>query len=69
MGLLVMWGGPGCLGVIARGTVIHDTASRMTAIRENGATSGIGVLATYTYDNLGRRSAGLYHWSRHSRAG
>jgi RHS repeat-associated protein len=28
----------------------------MTAIRENGATSGIGVLATYTYDNLGRRT-------------
>jgi RHS repeat-associated protein len=26
-------------------------------IRENGATSGVGVLATYTFDNLGRRSA------------
>jgi hypothetical protein len=29
----------------------------MTAIRENGATSGDGVLATYTYDNLGARTA------------
>jgi RHS repeat-associated protein len=27
----------------------------VSAVRENGATSGIGVLATYTYDNLGRR--------------
>ncbi|WP_429912127.1 RHS repeat domain-containing protein [Glycocaulis sp.] len=26
----------------------------MTHIRENGATSGIGVLAAYAYDNLGR---------------
>ena len=25
-------------------------------IRENGATTGIGVLATYTYDNLARRT-------------
>jgi RHS repeat-associated protein len=28
-----------------------------TKIRENGATSGVGVLATYAYDNLGRRSS------------
>ncbi len=27
----------------------------LTAIRENGATSGVGVLATYEYDQLGRR--------------
>ena len=27
-----------------------------TAIRENGATSGVGVLATYAYDNLGNRT-------------
>jgi RHS repeat-associated protein len=27
----------------------------MTRIRENGATSGIGVLASYEYDQLGRR--------------
>jgi RHS repeat-associated protein len=29
----------------------------MTKIRENGATSGIGVLATYAYDDLGRRTS------------
>lgn len=28
----------------------------VTKIRENGATSGVGVLATYNYDNLGRRT-------------
>jgi RHS repeat-associated protein len=28
-----------------------------TAIRENGAASGIGVLATFAYDNLGRRTS------------
>jgi RHS repeat-associated protein len=28
-----------------------------TAIRENGATSGAGVLATYAWDDLGRRSS------------
>ncbi|WP_294092784.1 hypothetical protein [Sphingomonas sp.] len=28
----------------------------VSAICENGATSGIGVLATYAYDNLGRRT-------------
>lgn len=28
-----------------------------TAIRENGAASGIGVLATLAYDNLGRRTS------------
>ena len=27
----------------------------MTAIRENGAASGVGVLATFGYDDLGRR--------------
>jgi YD repeat-containing protein len=27
-----------------------------TAVRENGATSGVGVLATYSYDNLGART-------------
>lgn len=32
----------------------------MTKIRENGATSGIGVLATLTYDNLGRRTLLTY---------
>ena len=29
----------------------------MTKIRENGATAGVGVLATYGYDDLGRRTA------------
>jgi RHS repeat-associated protein len=29
----------------------------MTKIRENGTTWGIGVLATYAYDNLGRRTS------------
>lgn len=29
----------------------------VTVIRENGATSGTGVLATYSYDNLGRRTS------------
>jgi RHS repeat-associated protein len=29
----------------------------VTAIRENGAASGIGVLATYGYDNYGRRTS------------
>lgn len=28
-----------------------------TKIRENGATSGVGVLATYGYDDLGRRTS------------
>lgn len=34
----------------------YDLTNAVTAIRENGATSGIGVLATYAYDNLGRRT-------------
>jgi RHS repeat-associated protein len=29
----------------------------VSAIRENGATSGVGVLASYGYDNLGRRTS------------
>jgi RHS repeat-associated protein len=28
----------------------------MSAIRENGATSGLGVIASFTYDNQGRRT-------------
>jgi RHS repeat-associated protein len=32
----------------------HLTTGEVSAIRENGATSGIGVLASYTYDNWGR---------------
>ncbi|ATY32116.1 RHS repeat-associated core domain-containing protein [Sphingomonas psychrotolerans] len=34
----------------------HAVTGEVTAIRENGATSGVGVLATYGYDNLGRRT-------------
>jgi RHS repeat-associated protein len=34
----------------------YNVTGEMTAIRENGATSGVGVLATYSYDNLGRRT-------------
>ncbi|MBX3564025.1 MAG: RHS repeat-associated core domain-containing protein [Sphingomonas sp.] len=34
----------------------HLVTGEVSAIRENGATSGIGVLATYAYDNLGRRT-------------
>jgi RHS repeat-associated protein len=32
------------------------TTGETSAIRENGATSGIGVLATFAYDDLGRRT-------------
>jgi RHS repeat-associated protein len=31
-----------------------------TKVRENGATSGVGVLATYAYDNLGNRTGVTY---------
>lgn len=34
----------------------YDVTGNVTAIRENGAMSGIGVLATYSYDNLSRRT-------------
>jgi RHS repeat-associated protein len=33
----------------------YDAAGRLLKIRENGATTGAGVLASYAYDNLGRR--------------
>ncbi|GAM96625.1 wall associated protein [alpha proteobacterium U9-1i] len=35
----------------------YDVSGAVTVIRENGAGSGVGVLATYAYDNLGRRSS------------
>jgi len=38
-------------------TYDYDLLNEMTAVRENGAASGVGVLATYTYDDLGRRTA------------
>lgn len=34
----------------------HLVTGEVSAVRENGATSGVGVLATYAYDNLGRRT-------------
>ncbi|HET8726342.1 MAG TPA: RHS repeat-associated core domain-containing protein [Alphaproteobacteria bacterium] len=33
------------------------TTGEVTKIRENGATTGIGVIATYAYDNLGNRTS------------
>jgi RHS repeat-associated protein len=33
----------------------YNLTGEVTAIRENGATSGIGVLGIYIWDNLGRR--------------
>lgn len=35
----------------------YDIAGNMANIRENGATTGVGVLAAYTYDDLGRRTS------------
>ncbi|HZD53807.1 MAG TPA: RHS repeat-associated core domain-containing protein, partial [Woeseiaceae bacterium] len=35
----------------------YDWAGAMTRVRENGATSGAGLLAVYSYDNLGRRTS------------
>lgn len=34
----------------------HLVTGETSAIRENGASSGVGVLATYAYDDLGRRT-------------
>lgn len=38
----------------------YDVVGNVTAIRENGATSGVGVLATYAFDNLGRRTGATF---------
>lgn len=35
----------------------YNVAGEVTAIRENGATSGVGLLASYIYDDLGRRTS------------
>ncbi|MGH6615654.1 RHS repeat domain-containing protein [Sphingomonas sp.] len=35
----------------------YDVTGNVTAIRQNGATSGAGVLATYAYDDLGLRTS------------
>ncbi|MFV3129878.1 RHS repeat domain-containing protein [Niveispirillum sp. KHB5.9] len=37
-------------------TYEYDTVGNLTYVRENGATSGAGVLAAYSYDDLGRRT-------------
>jgi RHS repeat-associated protein len=36
---------------------VFDLADEMTAVEENGATSGVGLLASYGYDDLGRVTA------------
>ncbi|MEM7619593.1 MAG: hypothetical protein AAF228_03880 [Pseudomonadota bacterium] len=36
-------------------TYAYDDGGQLEEIRENGATSGVGVLAHYDYDQLGRR--------------
>lgn len=38
----------------------YDAAGNVTVIRENGATNGAGVLATYGCDSLGRRASLTY---------
>lgn len=38
----------------------YDPLGKVTAIRENGASSGVGVLAAYSYDSLGRRTGIAY---------
>lgn len=35
---------------------VYDRTGALTQVRENGATSGAGLLATYAYDDLGRRT-------------
>lgn len=35
----------------------YDAVGAMTKVRENGATSGVGVLAAYGYDDYGRRAS------------
>lgn len=36
---------------------VYDRTGALTQVRENGATSGAGLLATYAYDDLGRRTS------------
>jgi len=38
-------------------TYVYDCLNRMTQVEENGATSGVGVLATYVYNSLGQTTA------------
>lgn len=37
-------------------TYTYSVTGEMLQVRENGATTGVGVLANYTYDDLGRRT-------------
>jgi RHS repeat-associated protein len=37
-------------------TYVYDPLNNVTQIEQNGATSGPGLLATYAYDSLGRRT-------------
>jgi len=41
-------------------TYDYDVIGQMTAVRENGATSGAGVLARYSYDDVGNRTGATY---------
>ena len=38
-------------------TYVPDWTGEITAIEENGATSGVGLLATYGYNDLGQRTS------------
>jgi YD repeat-containing protein len=38
-------------------TYVNDWAGDVTQIEENGATSGVGLLASYGYNNLGERTS------------
>ena len=39
------------------GNYDYNIAGQVTAVRENGATSGIGLLAAYSYNDQGRRTS------------
>lgn len=38
----------------------YDNTGKLTAVRENGATSGAGLLVSVSYDSLGRRTGMAY---------
>ena len=38
----------------------YDLTGALTAVEEQGATSGVGLLASYTLDNFGRRTGAAY---------
>jgi uncharacterized protein RhaS with RHS repeats len=43
--------------VSTKSGIAYDVTGNVTFIRENGATSGVGVLGSYAYDALGRRTS------------